>query len=170
MPFQFAFVLLILIFYFTGGVTSLNCWYCHGEAVAEDSWMMPASSCCKPDIIACNRSYCYIAKVEGTTTFWISGCTDDDFNGCDHHHIPYNSTLTRCQCDSDLCSPIERIPHCAKELVHNKSKIILAKNAGQRPNNTPANLSTRCNTSLYSAWLLITASGELPSFFFFFFL
>uniref|UniRef100_A0AAF5Q289 Activin types I and II receptor domain-containing protein n=2 Tax=Wuchereria bancrofti TaxID=6293 RepID=A0AAF5Q289_WUCBA len=87
--------------------------------VAEESWMTPAGSCCELDVIECNRSYCFFAEVQGSSPFWISGCTDDEFNGCDQHDIPYNSILLRCQCQTDFCNPIDRIPRCSKELSNN---------------------------------------------------
>lgn len=45
-------------------------------------------------------------------SFWMTGCTDDLLNGCDQHEIPRNATLMRCQCDSDLCNPIKKVPLC----------------------------------------------------------
>ncbi|VDO41026.1 unnamed protein product [Brugia timori] len=87
--------------------------------VAEESWMTPAGSCCDLDVTECNRSYCFFAEVRGSSPFWISGCTDDEFNGCDQHDIPYNSNLLRCQCQTDFCNPIDRIPRCFKELSNN---------------------------------------------------
>ncbi|MCP9261057.1 hypothetical protein DINM_004153 [Dirofilaria immitis] len=77
--------------------------------VAEESWMISGNSCCKPIV------------TEGTRfiSFWISGCTDDEFNGCDQHNIPYSSVLLRCQCQTDLCNPIDKIPHCSDEPINN---------------------------------------------------
>uniref|UniRef100_A0A0R3RFB6 Activin_recp domain-containing protein n=1 Tax=Elaeophora elaphi TaxID=1147741 RepID=A0A0R3RFB6_9BILA len=98
--------------------------------VAEESWMTPAGSCCEPDIIQCNRSYCFLAEVRGSSPFWISGCTDDEFNGCDQHDIPYNSILLRCQCQSDFCNPIDRIPHCSEDPFNN----IATKSPGKKHN------------------------------------
>ncbi|VDK70572.1 unnamed protein product [Onchocerca ochengi] len=81
--------------------------------------MIPGGSCCEPAVTECNRSYCFFAEVRGSSPFWISGCTDDEFNGCDEHEIPYNSVLLRCQCQTDLCNPIDRIPRCSNELFNN---------------------------------------------------
>ncbi|KAM3721664.1 T-cell receptor beta-1 chain C region [Dirofilaria immitis] len=87
--------------------------------VAEESWMISGNSCCKPIVTGCNRSYCFFAEVRGSSPFWISGCTDDEFNGCDQHNIPYSSVLLRCQCQTDLCNPIDKIPHCSDEPINN---------------------------------------------------
>ncbi|VDK84932.1 unnamed protein product [Litomosoides sigmodontis] len=91
--------------------------------VAEKSWMIPSGSCCEPDVTKCNRSHCFFAEVQGSSPFWISGCTDDQFDGnqasCDQYDIPYNSVLLRCQCQTDFCNSIDRIPRCSKEPLNN---------------------------------------------------
>lgn len=81
MLFQHLFLLFMLCIFCFVSVISLNCWYCHGKMVAEESWMTPAGSCCDLDVTECNRSYCFFAEVRGSSPFWISGCTDDEFNG-----------------------------------------------------------------------------------------
>ncbi|KAL3998144.1 hypothetical protein ACH3XW_13840 [Acanthocheilonema viteae] len=81
--------------------------------------MIPVDSCCEPDVTKCDHSYCFFVEVRGTSPFWISGCTDDEFNGCDQHDIPYNSVLLRCQCQTDFCNPIDRIPRCSRKPFNN---------------------------------------------------
>lgn len=82
-------------------VTSLNCWYCHGKMVAEESWMTPASSCCEPDVTECNRSHCFFAEVRGSSSFWISGCTDDEFNGNQANNICNILNSLHCICSAE---------------------------------------------------------------------
>ncbi|KHN76804.1 hypothetical protein Tcan_00793, partial [Toxocara canis] len=104
-----------LLFLLASSAEALRCWYCDGERIYDESWITHASKCCIPRVVHCASAstYCLVAHVEGASTFWISGCNDDEFLGCDTHRIPFNSTLTRCQCNTDLCNPIQRIPNCA---------------------------------------------------------
>lgn len=99
----------------TSSARALRCWRCEGERIYEESWLTHAGKCCLPRVVRCvsPAPYCIIAHVEGASSFWITGCNNDVFIGCDTHRIPFNSTLTRCQCNKDLCNPIGRIPHCA---------------------------------------------------------
>uniref|UniRef100_A0A915PJW3 Acidic protein n=1 Tax=Setaria digitata TaxID=48799 RepID=A0A915PJW3_9BILA len=122
--------------------------------VAEESWMTPISSCCEPHVIQCNRSYCFFAEIQGSTPFWISGCTDDEFTGCDQYHIPYNSILRRCQCHTDLCNLIDRIPRCPQD----SSNQTTAKSSGDM-NYVKSIAWTNQIMSLSPLLLLLLASG-----------
>ncbi|VDK58171.1 unnamed protein product [Anisakis simplex] len=112
---------VILLFTFCRSSQALRCWYCDGDRMTKRggqeevaAWMTPSNRCCVPRIVECpyTSAYCLWAFVDGLTKFWISGCNADEFVGCDAHPMPYNATLERCQCQTDLCNPIRRIPNC----------------------------------------------------------
>ncbi|VDN51124.1 unnamed protein product [Dracunculus medinensis] len=126
------FVSYLFLIVIVKNTTSLKCWYCKGQLISTNSWLLHSNNCCVPDVVTCPPpSYCIIAQVRGPRSFWITGCVDDELIGCDSYYLPqaYNSSLSRCQCKTNLCAPIREITQCDMKFaenytIHNKSSTI----------------------------------------------
>uniref|UniRef100_A0A1I7Y993 Activin_recp domain-containing protein n=1 Tax=Steinernema glaseri TaxID=37863 RepID=A0A1I7Y993_9BILA len=97
---------VIFVALLTKLVLTLRCFHCGGQKVGFDQWMLSEGETCLLKRAKClpNAHSCMVVRVKGSQNFSISGCSHDAFLGCDSNPVPFDSVVSRCQCDGDYCN------------------------------------------------------------------
>ncbi|CAD5207887.1 unnamed protein product [Bursaphelenchus okinawaensis] len=93
-------------------VWSLKCFYCQlqSQHIAPQLWLHTVEQCSRRRVTECESSSkaCVVVSVHHAyANFTVSGCSEDDFVGCEEYNVPteYGRTNVQvCQCTEDRCN------------------------------------------------------------------
>ncbi|CAD5210635.1 unnamed protein product [Bursaphelenchus xylophilus] len=93
-------------------VKALKCFYCQqpSQRIAPQLWLHSTEQCTRRRVTECegNTKACVVVAVRNShANFTVSGCSEDEFVGCEEYDVQaeYGRTNVQvCQCNSDRCN------------------------------------------------------------------